>query len=413
MKNFPHQINQLQRLTNGLRVFVRLIDRGRNIDDDGVVGDALARSGVYTFRNAAGQSVQRLLGLEHAKPRGSQGTRTCARDLRRFFGLLGLISHDENGAWRASEEARDLLRLIRVADEPRAHELWHAALLELRLEDQRGTSHPYRILLRLVAELPALPKPYSGLCLEANDDSAAEFGRIRRIASRPNPTATMDGLAGPHMARDSIKILPSLAEQLGDIINNHGSLTVSPRVADTLLYSAPTRTRGDALGNLVRHRFTPPRRRVRGLRRGAQRRGPTVRRYDPDLIGARFDAHEDCLDRFSQQFPPALDKFQAIYDLLIVSARSLLLVEAKTIRDDERLQVRTALGQLYFYERFEVRPVYPETEILKLLLTDRAISRELCEFLTQCKVGVVWVGPDGIPGGTKLGLRQLKKFGVG
>jgi hypothetical protein len=413
VKNFPHQINQLQRLTDGLRVFARLIDRDESVDDDGVIGDALARSGVYTFRNAGGRSIETLLASEHSKPRGSQGTRTCARDLRRFFGLLGFIGRDENGAWHVSGEARELLRLTRLVDERRVHELWRAALLELSLTDERGTSHPYRILLRIVAALPGVAKPYSGLCLEARNDSDSEFRRILRIASRPNATTTMDELVGAHMARDSIKILPSLAEQLGDIVNDHGRLTTSSRVADTLLQSPQGEGINEAVRNLTRRQFIPRRRRVGGPRRGARRGRSIFRRYDPDLIGERFDAHEDCLDRFSEEFPEAMDKLHAIYDLLIVrGVRGVLLVEAKTIRADERLQVRLALGQLYFYEHFEIRPLYPDAEILKLLLADAPISEDLCEFLTRCEVGVVWMGPDGVAGGTELGLRQLEQFGV-
>lgn len=413
MKNFPHQINQLPKLIDGLRVFVGVIDRSENVDDDGVVGDALARSGVYTFRNAAGQPVERLLASEHLKPRGSQGTRTCARDLRRFFGLLGFIWRDEESAsWRVSDQARELLRLTRPVDEPRAHELWRSALLQLSLADERGTSHPYRILLRLVAELPDLPKPYSGLCLEVRDDSDSEFRRIRRIASRPNATVTMDQLTGAHMARDSIKILPSLAEQVGDIINSGGLLKISSRVGDTLLQLGQAVGVEEAVRNLVRRQFIPRHRRTGGPRRRGRRARSSVRRYDPDLVGERFDAHEDCLDNLSEKFPATIEKLHATYDLLIVGARALLLVEAKTIRDDERLQARLALGQLYFYEHFDIRPLYPDLEVLKLLLTDRPISDDVCEFLTRYEVGVAWIDRNGVVGGTELGLRQLEQFGV-
>ena len=346
MKNFPHQINQLPRLNEAVAVFARLIDEGRNIDDDGIVGDALARAGVYTFRNASRKSVETLLASEHRKPRGSQGTRTCARDLRRFFRLLGFITRRDDSAWHVEEQARNLLALTLPADQARIHELWRRALLDMRLGDERGRiSRPYRILLRLVAELPGISKPYSGLCLESADDSAAEFDRIVSVASRPNPTATMDELAGAHMARDSIKILPSLAEQLGDI------MTISPRVADTLLDSRFVIAADEAMRNLTRRRFVPRRRAVGGARRGQRSGRSLVRKYDPDLVGERFDAHEDCLDRFSEKFPAAVERFHAIYDLLLVRhGAALLLVEAKTIRGDERLQVRTALGQLYFYE---------------------------------------------------------------
>jgi hypothetical protein len=99
--------------------------------------------------------------------------------------------------------------------------------------------------------------------------------------------------------------------------------------------------------------------------------------------------------------------------LIVGGGNVLLLVEAKTIRDDERAQVRTGLGQLYYYEHFEVKPLYPDREICRLLLTDRPVSADLCEFLTQCAVGVVWIAEDTVVGGTELGLRQLEQFGVG
>jgi hypothetical protein len=90
MKNFPHQINQISRLTKALSVFNDLIQGGANIQDDGVVGDAFAKAGVYTFREQQNRTVEDLLAEEHRKDIGSQGTRTCARELRRFFSLLGV-----------------------------------------------------------------------------------------------------------------------------------------------------------------------------------------------------------------------------------------------------------------------------------------------------------------------------------
>ena len=57
MKNFPHQINQLLKLTRALGVFGRLIEAKLNVDDDGIVGDALARAGVYTFRNPGSKMI--------------------------------------------------------------------------------------------------------------------------------------------------------------------------------------------------------------------------------------------------------------------------------------------------------------------------------------------------------------------
>jgi hypothetical protein len=108
MKNFPHQISFLPRLNRALGVFGDLINRRANIDSDAVVGDALARAGAYTFRYGHGRSIRALLAQEHGKPAGSQGTRACARDLRRFFRLLGFIRRDD-GRWRIGNTGRAVM----------------------------------------------------------------------------------------------------------------------------------------------------------------------------------------------------------------------------------------------------------------------------------------------------------------
>lgn len=413
MKNFPHQINQLSRLNAALRIFVTLADAAAEVGDDGVVGDALARSRVYTFRNPGDRAIQQLLADEHSKPIGSQGTRAAARDLRRFFALLGFVDRHETGEWRVSAPARELLELDPDTDGPRLRELWREALLDLELDDQAGNvSHPYRILLRLVAEVPGLPKPYSGLCLEAADDSAGEFSRIIQIARSPDPMGTMTALAGEHMSRNSVKILPSMAIQLGDLFDSNGRLNVTNWVSDAMLDPRRARSRDAVIRNLVRRPFTPRSRLSAGPRR-AIGSPVVVRRYDVDLLGARYNDHEDCLDRFTRLFPEGVQRFEAIYDLIAVKPGAVMLVEAKTIRSDERAQVRIAVGQIYYYEHFEVAPLYPGSEIKRLLLTDRPLGAELCQFLTACQIGVVWLPPNGRLGGSNLGLDHLEQFGIG
>ena len=103
MKNFPHQINKIAKLTAALGVLRKLINSGVNIFDDGVVGDAMARASVRAFRSPTG-NMEGLLEAEHAKPRASQGSRTFARDIRRLFELLGFVC----SGW-LSEEAEVLL----------------------------------------------------------------------------------------------------------------------------------------------------------------------------------------------------------------------------------------------------------------------------------------------------------------
>ena len=410
MKNFPHQINQLPKLTEALRVFARLIERGADTADDGVVGDALAQAEVYTFRLPGNRTVGALLQTEHAKPFANQGTRTCARELRRFFSLLGFLQQSTEGAFTLAPSARSILAFTRPNEREQAHDVWRQALLHLTLEDDTGSSHPYRILLRLTAAQQNLPKPYAGLCFEAKDDSETEFQRIRRIADRPNPTATMNALDGATMARNSIKILPSLAKQLGDLVEANNQLLLSDRIADQLGYSAGHDVGASTIQNLVRRPFAPRRRRTGGNRRRARGPREVLRMVDPDQVGDRYNSHEDLLDRFSRMLPPEAAPSHAIYDLLVTGTDTVLLVEAKTIRNDAPRQVRAALGQLFFYEYFDISPLQPGKTVLRLLLTDRPLADDLQGFLTKNKVGAIWIPEHGPAGGTQTGLTYFHQF---
>jgi hypothetical protein len=411
MKNFPHQINQLPRLTHALGVFMRLIESDRDVDNDGVVGDALARAKVYTFRTPGNRTIDELLQIEHQKTPANQGTRTCARELRRFFSLLGFIRQTD-GSWEVSPPAKSLLALSQENQRPAANDIWRQALLGMELTDAGGSSHPYQILLRLVVAIPGLAKPYSGLCLEARNDSDAEFDRIRQIATRPHPSDTMNALAGAHMAKNSIKILPSIAERLGDIQDRTGRLFISEQVADALTTDDEPETSEQAVQRLVRQPYAPRRREGGGQRREQGAAQPAMRFYDPDRVGARFNAHEDCLDRLSKLFPENVSRLQATYDLLLVIPKLALLVEAKTIKDDARRQVRAALGQLFYYEYFDVAPLHPEKEILRLALTDRELPQDLQKFLIKHQIGIVWIPEKGKLGGTELGLAHLRQLGA-
>ena len=91
-------------------------------------------------------------------------------------------------------------------------------MLALALPDQHGrVSHPYRILLRLVSDNPGIEIRKLMLAFEARDDSAAEYERVTDLIG-------MDFLAlrqaigvEQASAANAVKILPSIAVQVGDI----------------------------------------------------------------------------------------------------------------------------------------------------------------------------------------------------
>jgi hypothetical protein len=407
VKNFPHQVNKLERFAGGLRVLAELRDVGADLADDGVVGDALARAGVYTFRDEYDPAnIEELLEEEHAKPASNQGTRTMARELRRTFLLLGLISESSAG-FEVSDEARTLITLQHDPLSPEARAMWQAAFRELELTDESGTSHPYELMLRLVGERPGIETALLGLALEPTNDSEAQFQRILDLVDRDSVDPAWDRLGvSVHQRRNSVKILPAVARQLGDI-----------EVIDHRAYlSLPDPTAPRTERERRQHRAIRSRRRRYDRNRHRGRRpqtsGTVLRTYDPDLLAARYAAHEACLAAFDSLIPDALTRWEGDYDLLIVGEAVLLLAEVKTIRLDAHAQTRVGLGQLLYYEHFDVRPEWPEPPIHRLLVLDAAIDHELLAFLDEHEVGVVWRVDEVSWGATDRARAQLSDLGV-
>lgn len=402
MKNIPHQINQIPRLAQGLGVFASLLKTGKDIENDGTLGDALAIAGVYTFRSQRG-TIQQMLAKEHTKPRGSQGTRTCARDLRRFYRLLGFL---DNHALTA-----DAQRLVDLQADPlglEARAIWTTSLNSMLLTEAGNTSHPYRILLRLVGECPGINRSLLGLCLEARDDSEVEFQRVRRLALlQADPNKVWKKLnVSPHMARNSVKILPALAQQIGDILEAdygfHLGQASFIMTEDEPVYALASRAK-------TRRRPYDPGRRMATA--DLEERRKSVRIYDPDLIGERFTAHEACLRRFSELIPKPHEQYEGDYDLLVVAPKQALVIEVKTIRDDEAKQLRLALGQILYYEHILVRPMYPDHNIRLLIVTDSRPHEDLVRLLEKYQIGVVWLpSQNDLAGRSTLASGYLNQF---
>ena len=211
VKAFPHQFNQLDKLTEALELLNIMKADNRNVVDDKELGSELARYGIYNFRNLV-TSVEDRLKVEMQKAPGDQGFRTAARDIRRFFKLSGLVT----STWNLAPRGREILdakgrKYLRDA-------LWRQAMIDLRLPDSDGNiSHPYRFLLKLVGDYPGIQTKKLLLAFEAHDDSPEEYARISSMVplSFEDIVAKMD--VTKSSAANAIKILPAIAEQVGDI----------------------------------------------------------------------------------------------------------------------------------------------------------------------------------------------------
>ena len=226
LKNFPHQYSDIAKLTAALSVARTVIESGLDFQDDGVFGEALAHAGVHTFRHPSA-TVAETLKEEKKKPASSQGFRTAARDMRRFLSLAGLISNDAGGA---SLTPLGLSIAQNAGNATLRNALWREAMFGMAIFDGAQASHPYRILVRLVSELPGIETRKLLLALEAVNDSEAEFERIKALASQELPqilSATGTSVAS---SRNAVKILPAIAEQLGDVVRN-GPITLPATAA--------------------------------------------------------------------------------------------------------------------------------------------------------------------------------------
>lgn len=398
----------MSRLTKALSVFNNLIQEGANIQDDGVVGDAFAKAGVYTFREQQNRTVEDLLAEEHRKDIGSQGTRTCARELRRFFSLLGFLTLSSPQGWTLTAEGTRLTEFLVDPLHPEAKIIWKTALRNMALTDEAGTSHPYLILLRLVEENPGIDTQMLGLCFEVSDDSDQEFRRINQLVISGSGIEVFESLGiSRHQMRNSVKILPSIARQIGDIRESNDKCF---REETAELEPEPT-TRSRSQSILRRRPYVPT---------SAQEShivtpecpGPHIREYDADLVAERSQDHDECIRKLSILIPMEFEQYEGLYDFLAVDASKALLAEVKTIRDDEARQVRLALGQLLYYEYFEVQPLYPTHEVHKIFVTDQPVTNEIVAFLDGVNVGVVWLPRDQDYGCSSLGQRILQSFAV-
>ncbi len=401
MKNFPHQASSLDKLLQTARVAVDLYQEGVALTN-AAYGDALARAGVYSFRE--GGDIEAALAAEQLKPLANQGSRTAARDFRRTLRLLGIIDLAD------APTPVGAAVLAAETDELR-NALWRSALLGMSLGDAGQVSHPYRILLRLVADNPGIEVRRLLLALEARDDSEAEYDRILALADAAWDEVLADLNLSEASAANAIKILPSLAFQLGDLIRTPEALVYSgaeyqPKDVDDLCppqsVSRTTTTKRGALGEALTPEqvaptpnFQPTAAIVADLTAGVE------------IRKRRTEEHQALVRAFAAAFSvQGFALYAGMFDCLAISGQRAILVEAKTLDGspaDERSQAEKAIGQLAGYLYFDIPVEVDAANVERLLLFSRRPSDPTNQFLGQIGIRSVWPsgdqwrtrGPDG------------------
>lgn len=388
MKNFPHQFNDLEKLFNALAVARQLIIKQTPLTDDNF-GEQLTKEGIYTYRNKS-LSIEEFLAEEQKKPASNRGYLTVSRDIRRFFELLGFITVFHDKTAKLSPAANQLLL---TKSESERKEVWKNALLQLGLEGTDGeVSHPYRILLKLVNTFQGIETPKLMLALEAENDSEEEFERISNLAQLPITQIIADTGTSESMAANAVKILPGIAEQLGDIerVNSRaypiGQLVITEDEITT--EEQPTRKAK------ATYRETD----LEGIAKDPNLNAVTS--VSIDLAEAirirqrRLAEHQEIVRLLAElNARHGFKLYEGKFDCLATKSDKALLYEVKTIlptASDEEKQTVKGVGQLKYYKFSIVHKEMGYTKIKELLVFSSKPDNGIIEFCSAENILVVW-----------------------
>jgi len=409
MRNFPHQVNQIHKIKGALQVASMLIQGERDVGDVGIFGYAVARAGIYTFRNLANPSAQELeevIGREQGKIPSNQGPRTFARDLRRTLLLLGFLAHTGTSEWQITTTGQRVLDLPDPPD-PEATAVWTDAVVNLSLADPAGgpTIHPAQSMLRIVASRPGVEKRWLAFSLDMRDDSDDELDRVLGLQRLGFERALESVGASEYTAANAVKILPSLLEQLGLLSIQTGTCTLTPSglsllvPATQVLPGRPARLRQTRRGREVTETSDVPEHpSVPGRIRSTE-----DQLHSAALLEERTSQHQQLVRRVvnllknSDQVAEVRVSDDA-FDILAFTQEppEILLIEAKTTRNDSLIQARVALGQLLFYEFFDVRPIAEGYSVRKVVAFDNEPEEQVREFLAAYDVVCLVASQDTI-----------------
>ncbi len=352
-------------------------------------GEQLTRAGIYTFRNG-GLSIDEFLISERQKPAANRGYLTVSRDIRRFFELMGFISVFPDKTARLSPAASQLLR---ADTEDIRKELWKNSLLQLGLEGTDGeVSHPYRILLKIVNKFPGIETPKLLLALEAENDSEEEFERISALAHMRIEQIIGDIGATSSIAANAVKILPGIAEQLGDI----------ERVSNKAYPIGEVVITEDDISTEVLpvRRIRPDYWEVNG---GSIARDPilnAVSNVSIDLAEAirirqrRLAQHQEIVRKLALlNEQNGFQLFEGKFDCLAVKSDTAILYEVKTIQEsasDEEKQTVKGVGQLKYYKYSIVHRQMGYQTIKEILVFSQKPNVEIIEFCSAENIRIIW-----------------------
>jgi hypothetical protein len=274
-------------------------------------------------------------------------------------------------------------------------------------------SHPYQVLLRLVAKKPGITRAKCALALEAKNDSDSELDRIVKLADLEEDEIRKEIGETESNWDNAKKILPRFAEELGDVRKSHGEFFVS-----------------DAPGQIgLPGEWLPSQKTKAGLRRprsSSAVTSETIARIrtpeqwdeseellgyevDPEALKARKAKLRSRLMRHNamvQKLAKCLQSegaelYENPFDCLACFPTEGVLAEVKSLdgtEKDEIARVRDALGQLLYYESFVTQPLVKGKVLKKVACFESKISDQHLAWLQENDIQVVWDTGKGFDG---------------
>lgn len=408
MKGFPNQVAELPKIATGIRCLVDIEAAGENGKDDGIFGEALVRAGVAGTGHTP-KPVDAYLKEQRKKPISGQSFRTTARGLRELYRLMDLI--DDSGPTVVTTDLGKVAAAFAGRDLNQAQiDFWRGVIRNIVHVAENESSHPYLVLLRLVASKPGISRAKCALALEAADDSPEELDRIASLADRDEDDI-IEQLGITKANWDNAKkVLPRFAEQLGDVIRNSNgtyvladapgrasdtgaAAAIEPRKAGTQKASAPRAPRSS-------REVTPETIGKAGIAERSDEVPPPPTSDAAAIAaaiatrGVRLRRHNLLVRELAALFTKAgATLYEDPFDILALFPKVGILVETKTLdgtAPDERERVRDAFGQLLYYEGFLTAAVAGEAQISKVACFEAKISDKHREWLNGHGVAVVW-----------------------
>lgn len=429
MKGFPNQVAELGKIATAMQALVQLVDRDSNAKDDGVYGTALVRAGVAGTGHRP-MPAEAYIREQLRKEPSNQSFRTTARGLRELFRLLGFID-DSGGRVQVTGVGRQAAVFAGSPMNAAQIDFWRRVIRNMTHEGANGeASHPYQVMLRLIARKPGITRAKCALALEARNDSTAELDRIVALADLLEDVICRQIGATKANWDNAKKVLPKFAEQLGDVIRTGQSF---------VLADAPGRAEAPARELIAAERPAPqyaPR---------AEPRAPRVsREVTPDTIGRAGTAENFDEIEIPRDVDPAaareavklrLDRlrrhnlivrvlagrlreagarlYEDPFDALALIERVGILVEVKSLDGsaaDERNRVQEALAQLLYYEAFVTVPVVGEANIHKVACFEGPISQPHQDWLDGAGIATIWLVGQGRFAGNASATRVLGRY---